>query len=142
MGGVEEWKGKIIALRLDIDGASIGSQVCIDSIRILDRSSISLPLKLERIYHVYPDRVFQEIVLHATRDVEVDNVYLETKIDKKQVSKLILKDVNGVRYNIDGDTGLDVEWIGFYGKEIQGKKRFVISPGETLILDVTLLKTE
>ncbi|NLO82247.1 MAG: hypothetical protein GX094_04200 [Clostridiales bacterium] len=118
MGGVEEWKGKIIALRLDIDGASIGSQVCIDSIRILDRSSISLPLKLERIYHVYPDRVFQEIVLHATRDVEVDNVYLETKIDKKQVSKLILKDVNGVRYNIDGDTGLDVEWIGFYGKEI------------------------
>ena len=28
---------------------------------------------------------------------------------------------------------------GFYGKEITGHKRFVISPGETLILEVTLL---
>jgi cyclophilin family peptidyl-prolyl cis-trans isomerase/FKBP-type peptidyl-prolyl cis-trans isomerase len=31
---------------------------------------------------------------------------------------------------------------GFYGKEIPGQKRFVISPGETLILEVTLLKYE
>lgn len=31
---------------------------------------------------------------------------------------------------------------GFYGKEIPGRKRFVISPGEILILEVTLLKTE
>ena len=29
---------------------------------------------------------------------------------------------------------------GFYGKEIPGHKRFVISPGETLILQVTLVK--
>ncbi|MGD0756059.1 MAG: peptidylprolyl isomerase [Bacteroidales bacterium] len=29
---------------------------------------------------------------------------------------------------------------GFYGKEIPGQKRFVISPGETLILKVTLIK--
>lgn len=29
---------------------------------------------------------------------------------------------------------------GYYGKEIPGKKRFVISPGETLILEVTLSK--
>jgi carboxypeptidase Q len=29
---------------------------------------------------------------------------------------------------------------GFYGKEISGQKRFVISPGETLILEVTLIK--
>jgi cyclophilin family peptidyl-prolyl cis-trans isomerase len=29
---------------------------------------------------------------------------------------------------------------GFYGKETPGMKRFVISPGETLILEVTLLK--
>jgi cyclophilin family peptidyl-prolyl cis-trans isomerase len=29
---------------------------------------------------------------------------------------------------------------GFYGKEIPGKKMFVISPGETLILEVTLIK--
>jgi len=28
---------------------------------------------------------------------------------------------------------------GFYGKEIAGQKRFVISPGETLILEVTLV---
>jgi peptidylprolyl isomerase len=28
----------------------------------------------------------------------------------------------------------------FYGKEIAGKKRFVISPGETLVLEVTLVK--
>jgi FKBP-type peptidyl-prolyl cis-trans isomerase len=29
---------------------------------------------------------------------------------------------------------------GFYGKEIPGQKRFVISPGEILILEVTLVK--
>ena len=29
---------------------------------------------------------------------------------------------------------------GFYGKEIPGQKRFVISPGETLVIEVTLLK--
>jgi cyclophilin family peptidyl-prolyl cis-trans isomerase len=29
---------------------------------------------------------------------------------------------------------------GFYGKEFPGQKRFVISPGETLILEVTLIK--
>jgi cyclophilin family peptidyl-prolyl cis-trans isomerase len=31
---------------------------------------------------------------------------------------------------------------GFYGKEIRGQKRFVISPGETLILEVTLTKSD
>jgi hypothetical protein len=31
---------------------------------------------------------------------------------------------------------------GFYGKEIPGQKRFVISPGEILILEVTLIKIE
>ncbi len=31
------------------------------------------------------------------------------------------------------------EKTAYYGKEIQGKKRFVISPGETLILEVTLV---
>jgi len=29
---------------------------------------------------------------------------------------------------------------GFYGKEIAGQKRFVISPGETLVIEVSLLK--
>jgi carboxypeptidase Q len=29
---------------------------------------------------------------------------------------------------------------GYYGKEVAGQKRFVISPGETLILEVTLIK--
>jgi peptidylprolyl isomerase len=29
---------------------------------------------------------------------------------------------------------------GYYGKEIAGQKRFVISPGETLIIEVTLIK--
>jgi len=28
----------------------------------------------------------------------------------------------------------------YYGKEIAGQKRFVISPGETLLLEVTLAK--
>ncbi len=32
------------------------------------------------------------------------------------------------------------EKSGFYGKDIPGQKRFVISPGETLILEVTLNK--
>jgi len=32
------------------------------------------------------------------------------------------------------------EMSGFYGKEIPGQKRFVISPGETLIIEVTLNK--
>jgi cyclophilin family peptidyl-prolyl cis-trans isomerase len=31
---------------------------------------------------------------------------------------------------------------GFYGKEIPGQKRFVISPDETLILEVTLIKVK
>lgn len=30
---------------------------------------------------------------------------------------------------------------GYYGKDITGQKRFVISPGETLILELTLLKS-
>ena len=29
---------------------------------------------------------------------------------------------------------------GFYGRDIPGQKRFVISPGETLIIEVTLIK--
>jgi FKBP-type peptidyl-prolyl cis-trans isomerase len=29
---------------------------------------------------------------------------------------------------------------GYYGKDIKGQKRFVISPGETLVIEVTLNK--
>ena len=29
---------------------------------------------------------------------------------------------------------------GYYGKEVPGQKRFVISPGETLLIEVTLIK--
>jgi cyclophilin family peptidyl-prolyl cis-trans isomerase len=51
--------------------------------------------------------------------------------DMKTGEKRLLVVPSDLAYGIDS---------GYYGKEIPGQKRFVISPGETLILEVTLIK--
>ena len=55
----------------------------------------------------------------------------ETLIDMKAGEKRLLVIPPDLAYGVNG---------AFYGKEISGQKRFVISPGETLILEVTLIK--
>ena len=55
----------------------------------------------------------------------------ETLTDMKAGEKRLLVIPPDLAYGVNG---------AFYGKEISGQKRFVISPGETLILEVTLIK--
>ena len=56
---------------------------------------------------------------------------LEAIMDMKPGEKRLLVIPPVLAYGINS---------GYYGKEIQGQKRFVISPGETLILEVKLVK--
>ncbi|WP_409346115.1 fibronectin type III domain-containing protein [Paenibacillus sp. MBLB4367] len=108
----ERWKSPLTDLRLDIDGATVGSELFIDSIKMIDDSKAILPVQLERVFHVYPDKLYQEIILHTTGNMEIRDAYLETNVPSKRSTVLEIRDGNGVRRNTTGMDPSTVEYVG------------------------------
>ncbi|MFA6948808.1 MAG: hypothetical protein WCQ72_07490, partial [Eubacteriales bacterium] len=95
LDGVGDYSGTFSQLRLDC-GAAAGEKIEITSLRAVRSDAMSMPVKLERNFHTYSDKLHEEIRFVAASDAENIAQYgLETRIAKADVTSLVFCDKNG-----------------------------------------------
>jgi hypothetical protein len=127
----------MVGIRLDV-GSAAGEKVTVKSLNAVQTDASSVPLKLEKTFHTYSDKLHQEYRLIAANDCDVLGAFgLEVKISKKTVSKIQYKDKNGTGTNIKKLDGGSIEYIAFDIKKV-GVIGFIIPPdGSTSYCTVT-----
>lgn len=112
---IDEYHGKLTALRLDIDGLDEGQSFEIYDITLLDAIPTGAPtLSTARIFHTYSDKLHHVLQVAATKDTDnIAAIGLKTEISANKVEKFIIKDKFGLHYKLDGVDWESVEYAGF-----------------------------
>ena len=92
-----------------------------DVIEISDISAMALgsapALKANKIYHVFPDKLHQELRIYATEDVDNVKEYgMVLRLPEQTVESFQIKDANGTHGGLDFDPA-SVEYAGFLIKD-------------------------
>lgn len=75
-----------------------------------------LPVKLEKIYHWYPDRLYQELVWHFSGEATISEAYMENAFPLESVSDFRIVDENGAAVEPsrpDGEAVFSPAYAGF-----------------------------
>lgn len=113
------YTGNVTGLRLDFPASanSKGETYDILEVKLMKGNVEGTPEKLgiNRSYFVYSDKMHHVLQI-ATDSVATENIAsagLETRIAKNTVSKVVVKDKNGISYSFDGADWDSAEYVGF-----------------------------
>lgn len=107
------YSGYLTGVRIDL-GKINGETVQIHSIKAANISNDVVPVRVERGFHVYPDKLHQELHFVTTDDTKSFASYgMVTKIAENTVNKLIVKDAKGTHESLDGVDWSSAEYVGF-----------------------------
>lgn len=101
-------------LRIDI-GAKVGEEITISSMKAINVAGKPAPnVRLDRNYHVYGDKLHQQLRIVAASDLTgIRSFGTTTKIAKSKVSSLSIVDATGEHTQISGIDSASVEYVGF-----------------------------
>ena len=108
---IKDFDGQIKKIRFDIAGT-----VEISSIRFFKAAYTGLDasLSIQRSFLSYSDKLHHLTQFSTLKTIEgIKQVGMETKIDASTVSKLVVKDANGLHETIDGIDWATAEYVGF-----------------------------
>ncbi len=111
----EDYTGTVKGIRFDINTTK-GSEVEISEICVFKAKNqgVSLDLSMQRSFLTYSDKLHHLIQLSTESTIEnVDSVGMVTKIDADTVAKLVVKDKNGLHYDLNGIDWASAEYAGF-----------------------------
>ncbi len=93
---------------------------------------------IDKTYHIYSDRLYQELVLVASEaNKKLGSFGAETLIPVSSVNTLQIKDKNGIKNTLDGIDNASVEYVAFDIKDA-GVAGFIIpSDGSTAYTSVS-----
>lgn len=116
------YSGYLTGIRIDMSGLN-GEKIEIHSIKAVNINDNAVPVRLDRGFHAYSDKLHQE--LHFVTTAQTDNVAsygMITEIAADTVDKFMAKDANGIHTSIaDVDwssaqyVGFDIEDVGIFG---------------------------
>ncbi len=120
--------GQVTGLRFDflpMQGA-IDATFAIKDLRVLKADLNATPTKevyLNRMFNTYSDKLHQTLQVTTLRDVEnVQAVGMITEIPESRVGGFVIKDRNGLHYDLKGIAwntvqyvGFDIKGVGIYG---------------------------
>lgn len=137
IAGTGFFNSPLKAIRIDI-GASKGEKITFKSIKAVKSETPMVPLKLDKTFHTYADKLHQEYRVIAALDYDnLANFGFEVKISKKSVSKIQFKDKNGTSSNIKKLDKSSVQYVAFDVKKV-GVIGFIIPPdGSTSMCTIT-----
>ena len=115
LSSIKDYTGNLKGLRFDITGA-IGSEVEISNLKLckLDYGSSPKDLTIQRSFVTYSNKLHH--VLQVSAYEETDDIQafgMLTQIDANTVEKLVVKDRNGLHYELSGIAWNTVEYVGF-----------------------------
>lgn len=125
---ISGYAGQVTGLRFDfmtMQGA-IDATFAIKDLRVLNADLNATPTKevyLNRMFNTYSDKLHQTIQIAAQKDVSnVQAVGIVTEIPEERVGGIVVKDRNGLHYDLKGIAwntvqyvGFDIKGVGIYG---------------------------
>ena len=108
---IKDFSGQIKKIRFDIAGT-----VDVSSIRLFKAAYTGLDasLSIQRSFLSYSDKLHHLTQFSTLKTIEgIKQVGMETKIDANKVSKLVVKDKNGLHETIVGIDWASAEYVGF-----------------------------
>ncbi len=110
---VPDFTGDIHGIRFDV-GSQVGETIEIKDIKLVGEHNHVVPLKLDRIFHAYPDKIHQTIRFVAgKKEADVANCGVELVVPKNKIKKVIVKDKNGIRDSFQNADRNSIEFVGF-----------------------------
>ena len=112
------YSGTVNSIRIDFEGGiQRGDSFDIKEIKVIGGETEGLPEKLglNRSFFVYSDKLHHVLQI-ASANEATENIAaagLETKIAKNTVSKVVVKDKNGIQTSFDGADWDSAEYVGF-----------------------------
>ena len=116
LASIHDYYGDVTGLRIDFNGHSVGSEVAIKDIRAVSVDNNDCPdsLSMSRSFLVYSDKMHQFIQIAATNETNnIDAIGFLTEIDSDTVDALVIKDKNGLHYDLNEIDWDSVEYVGF-----------------------------
>ena len=112
--GIPDYTGKVDAIRVDC-GDKAGEVIEIKEMKAIKiNTTSSTNMKLDRNYHVYGDKLHEQIRVVADGDTTgFAGFGAQTKIEASRVSALVIADKNGKHTTIDGIDAASVAYVGF-----------------------------
>lgn len=111
---IPNYAGKVNAIRVDC-GDKAGEVIEIKEMKAVKiTTSAATTMKLDRNYHVYGDKLHQQIRVVADGDTNgFCGFGTVTRIAQDRVSALVIADKNGKHTTIDGIDAASIEYVGF-----------------------------
>lgn len=113
LGAISEYNGSLKGFRIDC-GSKTDEVITITSIKLIKDSGSGLPLKLERTYHTFPDKLHEELRFLATEDLDgVDTLVSTVNIPEESVYSFIIGDAKGEYTTLDGVDFSTCRYVAF-----------------------------
>ncbi len=130
LSGLSDYTGTLRGVRIDI-GKEVGETIKISSLKAVKTAELAPPVKLDRTYHMYSDKVNAVVRIVANKELNNLGAFgTITKISADTVDKLIVKDGNGTHTSIEGVDWSSAEYIGFDIKGV-GTYGHILLPDES-----------
>ena len=108
-----DYTGDVRSIRLDLGGV-VGTDFHLKDVKVQNVKTEAVPLSLDRTLHTFPDKLHQELHIVAYRDTaDIDAIGMITEIAADTVTKLIVKDKNGLQDKLEGVDWASAEYVGF-----------------------------
>lgn len=111
---IPDYTGRVEGIRVDC-GNKVGEKIEIKEMKAIKiKTTAATTLRLDRNYHVYGDKLHQQIRIVANGDTEGLQAFgTVTRIEKSRVASLVIADKNGKHSTIEGIDAGSVEYVGF-----------------------------
>ena len=111
---IPDYTGRVEGIRVDC-GNKVGEKIEIKEMKAIKiKTTAATTLRLDRNYHVYGDKLHQQIRIVANGDTEGLQAFgTVTRIEKSRVASLVIADKNGKHSTIEGIDAGSVQYVGF-----------------------------
>ncbi len=111
---IPNYTGKVEGIRVDC-GNKVGEKIEIKEMKAVKiTTSAATTMKLDRNYHVYGDKLHQQIRVVSDGDTKgFCGFGTVTRIEQSRVSSLVIADKNGKHTDIGSIDAASVEYVGF-----------------------------
>jgi len=114
LSSIPDYTGNVSAVRIDC-GEKVGEKIEVKEMTAIKiQSTTASSFRLDRNFHVYGDKMHQQIRIVAEEETQAPKALGSvTRIAQSRVASLVIADKNGKHTSVDGIDAASVSYVGF-----------------------------